>query len=147
MWVKKFERPIPRRKMIEDGITETAGGSARWKHQWQRTIPYEADRRSQGSSGQDENCEGPKSHERRRFRECSASVPQGTTQISLPNVIDRPGHAGIRAQVAERRDEKNSATHDLRRSVTKSVIDLWITSSSGEKPQGRTSRLCPDPTA
>jgi len=120
--------------MIEDGITETASGSAKWRHQWQRTIPHEADRRSQGSPGQDEDCEGPKTHERRRFRACSASVPSGTSQTNLPSAIDRPGHARIRTRVAERRGEKKSATHDLRRTVTKkSMADK---SSSGEKPQG-----------
>jgi len=99
-------------------------------------IPPDANRPSQGSPGQDENCEGRKSHERRRFRECWASVPQGTTQTSLPNAMDRPGHARIPVRVAERRDEKNSATHDPRPAVTKEVMEVWITSSSGEKPQG-----------
>jgi len=107
---QKLSRTVSRKRQVGPPRGNTKGNAR---------FVCKADRRCQGSPGQDQNCEGPKSHERRRYREWSASVPLGTTQTNLPSAIDRPGHAKVRTRVAERRDERKSATHDLRRSVTK----------------------------
>jgi hypothetical protein len=52
MWVRRNRRPIPRQKSIEEDVHETACGREQWRHSLTRE--------------QEQNCEGNKSHERRR---------------------------------------------------------------------------------